>query len=153
VLKEVPSRVLFREREFLALLKKLAALVTVLLLRFFSPAGPWSSLWRRKNPAPGGENRFSRGLAFSGWRLFREFVSIPGTVASVLSLGGLEEPLNILFSNPPCEEKLRRLFPASLIVSLEKDGGVAFNEVGLGAGARMRAALVSDVAAIGQERK
>ena len=42
---------------------------------------------------------------------------------SVLSLGGLEEPLNILFSNPPCEEKLRRLFPASLIVSLEQGWG------------------------------
>lgn len=54
-------------------------------------------------------------------------MSIPGTVAgtaSVLSLGGLEEPLNILLSNPPCEEKLRRLFPASLIISLvNKDGG------------------------------
>jgi hypothetical protein len=101
VLKEEPSRVPFREREFLALVKKLVALVTVLLLRFFSPAGPWSSLCRRKKPAPGGENRFSRGLAFSGWRL-RELVSMPGTeVASILSLGGLEEPLNILFSNPP----------------------------------------------------
>jgi hypothetical protein len=43
-------------KELLALLKKLAALVTVLLLRFFSLAGPWSSLVRRKNPPPGGEN-------------------------------------------------------------------------------------------------
>jgi hypothetical protein len=59
--------------------------------------------------------------------MLRVLVSIPGTgdeAASVLSLGGLEEPLNILLSNPPCEEKLRRLFPASLIISLvDKDGG------------------------------
>lgn len=113
----------FKLRELLALLKKLAALVTVLLRRFFSLAGTWSSLCRRlKNPAPGGEKRLSRGLAFSGWTL-RALVSMPGTeVGSVLiSLGGLEEPLNILFSKPPCEEKLRRLFPASLIVSFFED--------------------------------
>ena len=54
--------------------------------------------------------------------MVKELVSRPvsGRV-STLSLGGLEEPLNILFSNPPCEEKLRRLFPASLIVSLRKE--------------------------------
>lgn len=38
-----------------------------------------------------------------------------GTTDSDLSLGGLEEPLNILFSNPPWFEP-RRLFPASLKV-------------------------------------
>jgi hypothetical protein len=68
--------------------------------------------------------------------MLRALVSIPGTVAgtaSVLSLGGLEEPLNILLSNPPCEEKLRRLFPASLIVSLvNKDGGGRYGDGGEG---------------------
>lgn len=114
----------FKLRELLALLKKLAALVTVLLLRFFSPAVPCSSLCRRlKNPALGGENLFSRGLVpiVSVWRV-KELGSRPASgSASTLSLGGLEEPLNILLSNPPCEEKLRRLFPASLIVSLQEE--------------------------------
>jgi hypothetical protein len=124
---EKDSRVPFKLSEFLALLKKVAALVTVLVRRFLSPTGPSCSLCRRlKNPVPGGENLLSRGLAFSGLML-KALVSIPGTgdeTASVLSLGGLEEPLNILLSNPPCEEKLRRLFPASLIISLvDKDGG------------------------------
>lgn len=113
----------FKLRELLALLKKLAALVTVLLLRFFSPGLLCSSLCRRKNPAPGGENLFSRGLVpvVSVW-MVKPLVSssVSGSV-STLSLGGLEEPLNILFSNPPCEEKLRRLFPASLIVFLQEE--------------------------------
>jgi hypothetical protein len=126
----------FKLREFFALLKKLAALVTVLLLRFFSAAGPWSSLCRRvKNPAPGGENRLSRGLELSAlvsvWRVKELSMPVSGS-ESTLSLGGLEEPLNILFSNPPCEEKLRRLLPASLIESFHK--GWEHSGVGYGRG-------------------
>jgi hypothetical protein len=64
---EKDSRVPFKLKEFLALLKKDAALVTVLLRRFLSPTGPSCSLCRRlKNPALGGESLLSRGLAFSG---------------------------------------------------------------------------------------
>jgi hypothetical protein len=43
-------------------------------------------------------------------------------IGSSLSLGGLEEPLNILLSNPPWLEKLLRLFPASLIVDATSAG-------------------------------
>lgn len=42
-------------------------------------------------------------------------------VESDLSLGGLEEPLNILLSNPPWLEP-RRLFPASLKVGYGNGG-------------------------------
>jgi hypothetical protein len=152
---EKDSRVPFKLSEFLALLKKVAALVTVLVRRFLSPTGPSCSLCRRlKNPVPGGENLLSRGLAFSGLML-KALVSIPGTgdeTASVLSLGGLEEPLNILLSNPPCEEKLRRLFPASLIISLvDKDGRGRYGEEEEGGvGDEQMEILRTDVVSLGR---
>lgn len=96
---------MLRVNDCLALLKKVAALVTVLLLRFFSPPGLlWSSLvLRLKNPV-GGENFLvDTVLSSAGTAKEEEGVSMLlecGT-ESVLSLGGLEEPLNILFSNPP----------------------------------------------------
>lgn len=67
----------------------------------------------------GGENLLSRIALVSSFSRVGEPVPmlVSGSVSS-LSLGGLEEPLNILFSNPPCDEKLRRLLPASLIVGL-----------------------------------
>lgn len=132
-LKELPkplesSREVLRVKDCFALLKKVAALLTVLLRRvFLSPAGPGSSLLtlRLKNPV-GGDNFLddtveSSGVTASDDEVLDEEgsgVSILfecGTMESDLSLGGLEEPLNILFSNPPWFEP-RRLFPASLKV-------------------------------------
>lgn len=116
---------MLRVNDCFALLKKVAALVTVLLLRFFSPAGFGSSLnLRPKNPV-GGDNFFVDTMLSSGGtaKVEEEEVGVSillecGT-ESDLSLGGLEEePLNILFSNPPWLELLR-LFPASLKVGTE----------------------------------
>lgn len=117
-MKEFSRGLLDRLREFLALVKKDAALVTVLLRRFFSPPGLfWSSLVRRVKKPPGGEDFFWLTLASSVWMLKGGVSMAPErAMESVLSLGGLEEPLNILFSNPPWLEKLLRLFPASLMI-------------------------------------
>jgi hypothetical protein len=87
--------------------------------------------------------------------MLRVLVSIPGTgdeAASVLSLGGLEEPLNILLSNPPCEEKLRRLFPASLIISrVDKDGRGRYGEEEEGGvGDEQMEILRTDVVSLGR---
>ena len=119
---------MLRVNDCFALLKKVAALVTVLLLRFFSPTGFGSSLnLRPKNPV-GGDNFFvDTMLSSEGTAKVEEEAGVSillecGT-ESDLSLGGLEEePLNILFSNPPWLELLR-LFPASLKVETESTRG------------------------------
>lgn len=109
------SREWFRLNEFFALEKKVAALETVLFRRRFSPAPVvCSSLFLRlKKEGVGGENFFCDTVA-SSVLMVREFGS--AGKESAFSFGGLDELLNILFSNPPCVEKLLRLFPASLIV-------------------------------------
>ena len=120
-----PSREL-RLSEFFALEKKVAALVTVLLLRFFSPLPVVCSsvVLRPKKEELGGENFFCDTLESSVFTA-KEFESTLGVgIESILSLGGLEEPLNILFSNPPCVEKLLRLFPASLIAGYSQRLGI-----------------------------
>lgn len=119
---------MLRVNDCFALLKKVAAFVTVLLLRFFSPAGFGSSLnLRPKNPV-GGDNFFvdtmlsSEGTAKVEEEEVGVSILLECGTESDLSLGGLvEEPLNILFSNPPWLELLR-LFPASLKVGTESTG-------------------------------
>jgi hypothetical protein len=109
---------LLQLNEFLALENNVAALVTVLLLLFFSPPGLGSSLALRPKNPPGGENFFWDTVASSVLTV-RDGVLMASEcgIVSSLSLGGLEEPLNILFSNPPWLEKLLLLLPASLMGS------------------------------------
>lgn len=110
------SRELERCNEFLALVKNDAALLTVLLLRLLSPPGLWSSFDFLPNGPLESEVLFSRTAAASSVSMVRAVGPMPewGRV-SAFSLVGLEEPPNILFSNPPWLERLLRLFPASLI--------------------------------------
>lgn len=113
------SRELLRLNEFFAFEKKVAALFTVLLRRFFSPPPAlWSPVDRRKRDVEGGDSFFCdtavspvgllaktgvSGLAGKESTFSLVEGSEPGGagIESAFSLGGLEEPLNILFSNPP----------------------------------------------------
>lgn len=104
--------------EFLALLKSVAALVTVLLLRFLSPPELWSSLdlLPKRLVEENFLSRTGSASAVSVCGADDDVSVLEDGSGSDFSFGGLEEALNILFSNPPWLEKLNRLFPASLIV-------------------------------------
>lgn len=109
-----------RLNEFLAFVKKDAARVTELPLRFLPPPETGSALvFFAKGPD---EIVFfslvvaAGSSAMTGGRFGPEAPEC--VTGSAFSLGGLVEPPNILFSNPPWLEKLLRLFPASLNVQI-----------------------------------
>ena len=86
-----------RCNEFFALEKKDAALFTELLRRFLSFRSSVCFL----PDVPEGEVRLSRPNAASLGLTVGEVGLVPVGIKSVFSLGGLVEPPNIRFSNPP----------------------------------------------------
>lgn len=122
VLSSVLSRTVCEKlSEFLAEARRLLALLpTPLLLRFLSVEAPLSVRpWGLPFPL-----RFSPLAAWSvvlmgagAFGLDSGEGDLPSVLDSLSTLdpGELEPPPNILFSRlPPCEERLRRLLPASL---------------------------------------
>lgn len=127
-------------KELFALARReLALLLTPLLLRFFSPLPPLSTLGLPCGlPFP---PRFSPlSLSPAGFGVLEESRIVDESAVEwdvpefgLSSFGGDPELPNILFSRPPWEEKLLLLFPATLltlaVVSREETRGCGGGKV------------------------